>query len=408
MMAVGTTPSPSNESTLYDVVIVGAGPAGSSLAASLAEHGWHVLLVEREQLPHHKVCGEFISPDAQLALDILGLYDEVSALGPVPLYATEVTSRLAGKLCRPLPGVAWGLSRYTFDAGLAAAAVARGAELRTATTVTRLIRHDSMRGGHVELHLHHRHKPTRVYARAVVMAFGRVGLPGLTARPTAPGVPGHARYVGVKCHFAEVYLHNRVELYFFPGGYAGLNPVEGGHANLCVLASYEAFTQAGRSISGMLEAAIEGNQALAKRMAGAQAIVETECAVAPVDTHRRAQPWGEMAHLGDSAVMLPPLCGDGMAMALQSARLCAPLADAYLRGHISLGRWKILYRRAWSQEFRKRVWLGRRLQQLLQVPILAEGLLLTGTLFPTVADYFIASTRGQVPTASVSPPRAAG
>jgi menaquinone-9 beta-reductase len=258
------------------------------------------------------------------------------------------------------------------------------------------------------LHLHHRQEPTRVYARAAIMAFGRVGLPGLTAKPTALRLPDHARYVGVKCHFTGVCLRNQVELFFFRGGYAGLNPVEGGRANLCVLASYEAFTEAGRSISGMLEAAIGGNRALAKRMAGAQAIVSTECAVAPVDTHRRAQSWGEMAHLGDSAVMLPPLCGDGMAMALQSARLCAPLADAYLRGNISLGRWETLYRRAWSQEFHRRVWLGRRLQQLLQVPVLAEGLLLTGTLFPTLADYFIASTRGQVPAASMSPASTAG
>jgi flavin-dependent dehydrogenase len=377
---------------LYDVAIVGAGPAGSAIAATLAERGWHVLLVERDHFPRHKVCGEFISPDAQITLRQLGLYETIAATNPVSLTAAEVISHRATKLHRPLSGVAWGLSRYTLDASLAAAAVARGAELRMATTVTRHLRQN----GEIHLHLHHREQSTTVRARTAIMAFGRVGLPGISAHSTIPARSSRGRYVGVKCHYSGVQMANQVELYFFRGGYAGLNPIEGGRVNLCLLASYAAFANAGRSISGMLAAAIAANPALAHKMAGAIALTDTECAVAPVDTYRRAQPWGDFAQLGDSAVMLPPLCGDGMAMALQSASLCAPLADAYLRRKLSFAQWETDYRRAWSQEFSQRVWLGRQLQPLLQIPVIAEGLLLTGMLFPSLADYFITSTRGKV------------
>jgi flavin-dependent dehydrogenase len=396
---------------LYDVAVVGAGPAGSSIAASLAAHGWRVLLVERDEFPRHKVCGEFISPDAQIALRKLGLYSTVAALQPVPLTAAKVISRHGRKMHRPLPGVAWGLSRYAFDAALAAAAVERGAELRMATTVTRLQRDEPpMRNGfddgiedrEIELHLHHRQESTTVRARTVIMAYGRVALPGISADQTPPSQNARTRYMGAKCHYAGVRMAKQVELYFFPGGYAGLNPVEGGHVNLCALASYAAFAEAGRSVSGILRAAIAANPALARKMANAEALVETECAVAPVDTYRRAQPWGDFAQLGDSAVMLPPLCGDGMAMALQSARLCAPLADAYLRGQISFATWEKLYRRTWSKEFRHRVKLGRRLQKMLQTPIVADGMLLTGALFPALADYFIASTRGKLKSEALS------
>jgi flavin-dependent dehydrogenase len=349
-----------------------------------------VLLVERDEFPRHKVCGEFISPEAQNVLHDLGLYEQIAALGPVPLHATKVVSRFTRKLQRPLPGEAWGLSRYRLDAGLAAAAQAHGVELRFATTANRC----GIREGHVQLQLRDRQGSSWVKARTAIMAYGRSALHGLAAEQKSNSA--HRRYVGAKCHYTGVRMAKEVELYFFPGGYAGINPIEESRTNLCILASYEAFARAGSSIGGILSAAIAGNRALARKMAGATALPETECAVAPVDTQRAAQPWGNVAQIGDSAVMLPPLCGDGMAMALRSAQLCAPLTDAYLRGTISLATWQRRYEQAWSQEFGRRVWLGRQLQTLLQVPVLAEGMLLTGSLFPALADYFIASTRGVV------------
>lgn len=381
----------------YDAVIVGAGPAGSAMAVALATYGWHVLLVERDEFPRHKVCGEFISPEAQSVLRNLGLHQEIAALHPVTLHTTKIVSRFAQTLQRPLPGEAWGLSRFRFDAALAAAAAARGVEVCTGTTATRCELDD----GTVRLYLRDRQKSYLVKARTAIMAYGRSALPGLAAGQK--GDASQRQYVGAKCHYEGVRTSGEVELYFFPGGYAGINPIEGGRANLCVLATYEAFARAGRTIVGILAAAMDGNSALAQKMAGATALVEAECAVAAVDTQRNAQAWGKMAQIGDSAVMLPPLCGDGMAMALRSAQLCATFADAYLHGTISLLMWQKLYEEAWQQEFGHRLWLGRKLQTLLQLPLVAEGMLMTGALVPALADYFIRSTRGVATTGSVSP-----
>lgn len=386
-----------NALSTYDVVIVGAGPAGSAMAVALAAYGWLVLLVERDEFPRHKVCGEFISPETQSVLRNLGLHQEIAALHPVPLHTTKVVSRFAQTLQRPLPGEAWGLSRFCFDAALAAAAAARGVEVCTGTTATRF----EMYEGYVHLHLRDRQKSYPVMARTAIMACGRSAPPGLAAG--RKGDASQRRYVGAKCHYVGVQTAGEVELYFFPGGYAGINPIEGGRANLCVLATYEAFARTGRSIAGILAAAMDGNLALAQKMAGATALVETECAVAAVDTQRNAQTWGKMAQIGDSAVMLPPLCGDGMAMALRSAQLCATFADTYLRGTTSLSMWQTLYEGAWQQEFGRRLWLGRQLQTLLQLPLVAECMLMTGALVPALADYFIRSTRGVVTTGSVSP-----
>ncbi|CAA9373825.1 MAG: hypothetical protein AVDCRST_MAG93-8642, partial [uncultured Chloroflexia bacterium] len=66
----------------WDMVIVGAGLAGSSLATALARGGWKVVLLEQGDFPRHKVCGEFLSPESQASLEALGLDRTVAALDP--------------------------------------------------------------------------------------------------------------------------------------------------------------------------------------------------------------------------------------------------------------------------------------------------------------------------------------
>jgi flavin-dependent dehydrogenase len=400
-------------SDCYDAAIIGAGPAGSSMAVALAVQGWRVLLIERDRFPRHKVCGEFLSPEAQDSLRRIGLFGEVAALGPVPLAAVAVVSQQGRKVHRPLPGRAWGVSRLGLDGALAQAAVARGVELWTAATATHCrslngrtevqVRRADRTHGFRSACAREKERPNdSIQARTVVLAHGHHGLPALASGERGrDAVRPRPRYVGIKRHLAGLALTPQVELFLFPGGYAGLNPVEGGRANFCLLASYRAFARAGRTVDGMLAAAAAGNPALAQRLAGAQPVMGTDSAVAPVDTGRPPAPWHGGARLGDSAVMLPPLCGDGMAMALRSAELCAPLADAFLRGELSETAWAAAYARAWRAEFAHRVWLGRALQQALHVPLLADALLALGASFPPLADYVVRSTRGK-PSAPVA------
>jgi len=83
----------------------------------------------------------------------------------------------------------------------------------------------------------------------------------------------------------------QVELFFFPGGYAGVNRIEGGQVNFCLLATLAAFARAGRSISAMRQAVARWNPALGRRLTGGQVVPKTEIAVAPVDPNRPALPW---------------------------------------------------------------------------------------------------------------------
>jgi flavin-dependent dehydrogenase len=389
--------------------VIGAGLAGSSMAAALAQRGWDVLLVERDRLPRHKVCGEFLSPEAQGSLARLGVGAAAAGLAPVPLHGAAITTPGGQCVTMALPAPAWGLSRYALDAGLAAAAVRGGAEFWPATTVTGVTR----TGDGCTVTLRCEQEALTLGARAVIFACGRHSAAALP--PRLPGGRQNSgqhpwrHCVGLKRHYTGVNMEPRVELYLFPGGYVGINPIEDsesgasgggeGRANVCALITYAAFQALGKTPERVLAAAAERHPPLASRLRGAQLAPASECATAPVDTERRPAPWDAAQGapcLGDTAAMIPPLAGDGMAMALRSAELCLEPAHAFLAGRLTRAEWADTYTRAWQQEFATRLRLGRALQAGLTTPRLGDGLAALGAAFPVLASLLLAHTRGHM------------
>lgn len=385
----------------HDVVVVGAGLAGSSIAAALAQRGWDVLLVERDHFPRHKVCGEFLSPEAQHSLQALGMFRDVAALRPVPLHAAAITTPGGATVEMALPADAWGLSRYALDAQLATAVAQRGGHVWQGAVVTGAARD----GDGCLLHIRCRGVPQHqveqtIRARAVIMACGRhssAALPPRAAQETSKR--GWRNCVGLKVHYHNVQMAPRVELYLFPGGYVGINPIEDGRANVCVLITYTAFQAAGKSLAGVLDMAAARHAQLADRLRETCIAGESECAVAPVDTQRRPAPWDDdtaAACVGDTAAMIPPLAGDGMAMALRSAELCLDPAHAFLQGRLSLEGWAAEYERLWQREFSRRLRLGQALQAALTTPGLGDVLAGLGQRLPWAARWLLDGTRGRI------------
>lgn len=373
---------------MHDVLVIGAGLAGSSIAGALAAQGWDVLLVERDHFPRHKVCGEFLSPEAQQSLRALGLYTNLAALKPAPVQHARIVTQTGRAIELLLPGCAWGLSRYALDQALATAAAERGSILWAGVTVKG---YERTAGGYT-VQIRDGEKTVAVQTRTLIAACGRHSQSGLP--PSGSPVARHRQFVGVKCHYAAVTMPPQVELFLFPGGYAGINPVEEERVNVCLLASYPAFAQAGKRVDTLLAAAAAANPALGQRLRAGHPLPETATSVAPVDPYRPAVPWDGIACVGDTAVMIPPLCGDGMAMALRSAELCAPLAHAFLQGTLSLDGWAAAYANAWHAEFDQRLRLGRFLQKLLNIPSLTELCVGAGHLMPALGRYLVQATRG--------------
>jgi flavin-dependent dehydrogenase len=382
---------------VYDAAVLGAGVAGASLAAALAARGWRVLAVDRDTFPRHKVCGEFLSPEARAMLAAAGADPAARTAGPAAAAITRARLYPAGgaPLETALPGTAYGLSRYALDAALHEAARRAGAEVAAGTAVTGVAA--SGRGWRVELRESGGARTAE--ARVAVAAWGRSprgGLPG-GAGARAGSVPGPA-YVGFKFHMAEpgggtAAVEPVVELYFAPQGYLGFAPVEAGRTNVAGLLTLEAFRAAGGTVRSAARFVARRHPACLRRLEAAAPVPGTACAVAPVAAACLPEAWDALPRIGDAAAFIPPLCGDGMAMALRSAQLCAELADGVLRGRLTPDEWRRRYRAELRRQFAAPVRWGRLLQTCLQQP--APSLLLGGLarLVPALPPWLVQATR---------------
>ncbi|WP_217559086.1 NAD(P)/FAD-dependent oxidoreductase [Paenibacillus sp. GbtcB18] len=437
-----------------DVAVLGAGLAGALMAKSLAEKGWRTLLVDRHRFPRHKVCGEFLSPEVRQTLDAAGLLDRVTALRPARVERARLISADGGYVDIPLPGTAMGLSRFRLDEALHEAAAAAGARVVTSAAVLSVTR---LADESCEVRVKSETGMELIRARTVIAAWGANGqalvtdacypgdygggrFPGgagnlqgplgasiLTSAeterqqdsfrkiPTIPESPmgkqartakaGRTRrtlnpwkrsapdYMGVKSHYTGIEMEPFVELYLFPGGYLGLCPIEDGLVNVSALLLRDAFRGAGKSVLALLEAAAQRCPPLQLRMKRGLPVPGAQAAVAPVKLDRRLNPWDILPRLGDSSAMIPPLCGDGMSMALRSARLCAPLADDYLRGKLSLAGWEEQYVRAVKRTFGRPLRWGRLLQSSLGSPAAVRLLLRLAQFSPGMASGLLEATR---------------
>jgi flavin-dependent dehydrogenase len=346
-----------------------------------------VLVLEARRTLGHKVCGEFISWEAQETLGSLGLLAPVQAADPVPLESAVITSRSGLAADFHLSLGSWGLSRRALDTALADAAQAAGATLSLGS---RVVRYESLNGSYVIAGRSDGREFT-LESRAVIVASGRSGSADLPPRSPSPPTS----LIGIKRHYASVRMPPQVELYLFRGGYVGLAPVEDGVVNLCLLANRSALDAADKRPDRLIDRLLDRIPALARHLDGAEPLDDAPLAAAPVDLWRRPNPWDHVACVGDAAGMIPPLAGDGIAAALRSAELCAPLAHAYLAGDLTLEQWEQSYRRSWHATFDAPLALARRLETWLDNRLGSELLLGLGRLLPPIARRLANLTRGR-------------
>ncbi|WP_246028031.1 NAD(P)/FAD-dependent oxidoreductase [Paenibacillus xylaniclasticus] len=383
----------------------------------MAAQGWDTVLLDRHSFPRVKVCGEFLSPESRHSLAALGLSAVLEELQPAPpaIARIRLSAGSGRPLELPLPEPAHSVSRYALDCALQREAKRRGAQVRTGVTVRSIER--GALGWRVGVRSRE-HGEAVLEARAVIGAWGRVAAAGLAEPPAADAGAGgwggagtanaagmlrrasrwSARtlrggsYVGVRVELAGVTAEPVVELYWFRGGYIGLVPMGNGTVNAAALVTPDAFRSSGSAAAGVVAAAALAVPALAERLRQAQP-VDGSAAVTPVALTRVPRPWGVVPHIGDAAAVIPPLCGDGMAMGLHAASLCAPMADRYLRGTLTLGGWRAAYTETLQDDFAGPLRWGLLLQAGLSSRGLSPLLLRLGRFAPSVAYRFVEATR---------------
>ena len=348
--------------TSVDVLIAGAGPAGSALAAALAREGVSVLLVEAAKHPRPKACAEYASPRISEELARLGVAagwtDAAVPLRGMDLHAGGRTMPIRYADARG-PRDAWGLDRRSFDAMLADHAASAGADLRQRSRLVGLVTDGGrVRGAHL--------RDTVTGRDEVVTAGWTVGADG--TRSSVSRLVGadrglrFPRRIGLVAHYSgNGGLSEHGEMHVGPGYYVGLAPTPGGELNVGMALPMGSRRGSARD---RFEGAIAGLPSVARRLAGSTRLTPIRGA-APIG-HRVSSPAGPgWLLVGDAAGFVDPFTGEGIHRALRSARAAA---DAILVGGDVASTYRAERRRA----FAAKVALSWLVQGFLAAPPLLE------------------------------------
>lgn len=291
-----------------DVLVLGGGLAGAGAAAILARSGRDVQLLERETGPHHKVCGEFLSIEAQRDLERIGI--DVMALGAVPIGRVRLISGEREIEAR-LPFTAAGISRKLLDEKLLELAEQAGAQINRGVRIT------GLSDGAVST------SQSELCAGTILLATGKHDIRGgrrLEAGESAP-------YVGFKMHYranaaTRAALTDYIDLVIFDGGYAGLQLVSPEVMNLCLIVHREHLADVGGDWQALLSSLMR-EAGLARRLDNAEPLFAKPLAISNLPYGYACKPDKHappgLYRLGDQAAMTASLTGDGMAIALRSA-----------------------------------------------------------------------------------------
>lgn len=345
---------------MYDVAIVGGGLAGLVNAIHLRKEGFTVLVIERKTYPFHRVCGEYISNEVVPYLEALNIFPDELAPASITKFLLTAPSGKGGKLPLDLGG--FGVSRYQLDYFLYQKAVGLGVVFKLGHTVEHVTYHEPCFTLKIR-------RSNSVQSRMVTGAFGKRSL--LDTRMKRPFTCKEAPFFGVKYHIRYNFPDDTVALHNFEGGYCGLSSVEGNRYNLCFLGSSRHLQELG-SIEAVEEQVLRKNPYLDEIYREAEFLMDRPQVISKVSFQPKLPVENHILMVGDTAGLISPLCGNGMAMAIHAAKIAAEYTALFLRNKISRQEAEARYAANWKQLFVTRLWVGRNTQQLFINRLSAE------------------------------------
>lgn len=377
-----------------DVVVVGAGPAGSAVAARLATLGWRVVVLDRGEFPRRKPCGDCLNPSAVAELEKLGVLESVRQEPHTVLGGWRIACGGGFFDGRFTAGSGMAIARERLDAVLLRGAVERGAEVRTGERVVDVERGE---GGGVE--------GVRLASGEVVRAPLVVGADGLRSvvvrrlgllarRPRLRKLALTARVEGLRGGGPGGELH------VVDGVTIGVAPVGEGVANVTVVLS----GASGRSVAGNPEGRYDAIIARLPEGDGLRRVGEV-IATGPFDCPVRSAVVDGAMLVGDAAGYFDPFTGQGIYRALRGAALAAGVAhEALGRGDLRAGALRP-YDRARRLAFGP----GERLQRVIEAVVARERWLARAVSLlrarPEVADTLVAVTGDVLPVRALWSPK---
>lgn len=323
---------------MFDVAIVGSGPAGAACASFCARAGLRTILLEREKFPREKVCGDCLNPSCSPVLRRLEIFDRLRALPHAKLKCVDFVAIGGRKVSVALPRDAEiAIKRSFFDELLMNRARENGAIVQQETTVSAIVRRDAWIIT----------TPNESFeARMVIAADGRnstvARLLGLLPRI-------QKERVALQTHLPlPENFGDRVVLQFLPEGYSGHSPIGAGQFNLCLVGKPPA-------IPALRQWAEE------KFAVPREQVWRT---ITPLRREPISPAHPNLFFIGDAARVVEPFTGEGIFYALRSAELAAESIIGNRRDYAA--RHERLYRgRLWINRIARTAVLSPRATSLL-------------------------------------------
>ncbi len=368
---------------MYEVIIVGGGPAGASAAIHLARAGARVLLAEQRRFPRAKLCGEFISPECLAHFGRLGVLEGMRGAGGAEVAETVFYARSGRGVAVPsqwLGGgqgtaAALGLSRAEMVRRLLARATEAGVEVLEESNFGGLLLEGSrVRGVRLKFA---DGKEREFWSRVTIDATGRQRvLARRFGRESGRGGAGERTrpaLVAFKAHLEGARgAAQACEIYFYRGGYGGLSPVEGGLSNLCFIARAADVRERGSDAGRVTREVLMQNARAAETLKAAHPVGEwLGVALESFGRHEPVPAEGLLA-VGDAAAFIDPFTGSGMLMALESGELAASALGEWLpqarRGGEEFAALARRYRASYGERFDARLRLCGLLRRAAFAP----------------------------------------
>lgn len=368
----------------YDVIVVGGGLAGLTAAIDLSLKGHRVLVCEKRAYPHHKVCGEYVSNEILPYLNRLGV--SLEAENAVTINNLKLSTVQGKYLEIALPLGGKGISRYAFDHLLYRRAVDSAVDFRFQSVID-----INFKESIFEVVTDAKITYT---SNLVIGAYGKRSSLDKDLKRTF--MDKKSSWLAVKAHYRfDDFPEHLVALHNFKGGYGGLSKTETGAVNFCYLATYGSF-QKEKTIDSFNANVVSQNPFLEEFLKVATPIFDEPLTIAQISFHPKKAVENHMLMCGDTAGLIHPLCGNGMAMAIHSAKIAAELIDNFLKkDKQQRAQLEKDYQMRWDSHFKKRLWMGRRLQSLLLNPGLSNIVLSAMVKQPRLLQKLINSTHGK-------------
>ena len=366
------------------IAIVGGGLAGLTAAIHLSKIGLKVILIEKNEFPKHKVCGEYISNEILPYLNWLSL--NISELNPTQISKLDFSIADGKRISCDLPLGGFGVSRYALDAFLCKKAIQNGCEIIQDTVDDIVYENDAFTISTLN---------NGIFTSEIVIgAFGKRS--NIDQKLKRKFIQKKSHWLAVKAHYSGVFPNDLVGLHNFEGGYCGVSKVENNAINICYLASYDSFKKY-RNIEDFQNQAVVKNPHLKLIFENSKMLFEAPLTISQVSFDKKSLVENHILMIGDTAGLIHPLCGNGMAMAIHSAKIISELIEKFHNNEIkSREQLEKRYLEEWNYNFKNRLRMGRLLAFLLQKQKISVFLMKIMIKFPKLLPIIIKRTHGRL------------